>query len=316
MPINCAFCIFINLSCSTLFVFANHEGNHMKAHLEVVKTPPKSSFTAFRYTDDSFKSPWHYHPEFEVAYILKGSGLRYVGTTVENFSAGDLVLLGPHLPHCWKDNHPGSKTVESIIVQWKKEFLGEAFSCTAELSRIQDLLSIASKGVKFGRKVSSELDHKLKKLPETHSFERLLVFLDILNELANAPESEIICEHEFDFQLDYVDSDRINKVQKYVEENYQKKIRLSDVGSLVNMTEEYFSRYFSKVMDQPFFSYLNKYRVNMACRLLIESDVQVVEICYDCGYDSLPHFHRQFKKIKGMSPLKYREAYRPSFNIG
>lgn len=288
----------------------------MKAHLEIVKTPSKNSFTAFQYTNNSFKSPWHYHPEFEIAYIVRGSGIRYVGTSIENFSAGDLILLGSHLPHCWKDDDQTSTNVKSIIVQWKKEFLEEAFSCTTELSKIQDLLSLAYKGVKFGKDISAKLSKKLKKLPKINSFQRLILFLEILDEMASTKDCQLICEHDFNYRLKTTDSDRINKVQKYIEDNYQMKITLSDVASLVHMSEEYFSRYFSKIMDQPFFSFLNNYRINIACRLLIESDNQVAEICYDCGYDSLPHFYRQFKKLKGKSPLKYRNSYSPSLKVG
>ena len=88
-----------------------------------------------------------------------------------------------------------------------------------------------------------------------------------------------------------------------------KKISLEDIAKEVNMSEEYFSRYFSKIMKKSFFEFLNEYKINRACRLLIETDKSINEICYKSGFESIPFFYRQFKKFKHCQPKAYRLNY-------
>ena len=74
----------------------------IKASFEVLQTGNRQSFLVRRFDQWAFDGPYHFHPEYELTYITKGAGKRYVGSHMEDFSAGDLVLLGPNLPHCWK----------------------------------------------------------------------------------------------------------------------------------------------------------------------------------------------------------------------
>ncbi|RYZ97863.1 MAG: AraC family transcriptional regulator, partial [Sphingobacteriaceae bacterium] len=95
----------------------------------------------------------------------------------------------------------------------------------------------------------------------------------------------------------------------YIESNYDKKITLLMLSQKVFMSEESFSRFFSKVMKKPFFYFLNEYRINMACKMLIGTNEPVSQICYACGYESFPFFYRQFKKFKSCTPQKFRSNY-------
>lgn len=71
--------------------------------------------------------PWHYHPECELTYIIKGEGTRFIGDNVQHFSPGDLIFASPNLPHCWtnddSDNADPSRN-ELLVLQFKPEYLG------------------------------------------------------------------------------------------------------------------------------------------------------------------------------------------------
>jgi len=75
------------------------------------------------------------------------------------------------------------------------------------------------------------------------------------------------------------------------------------------MSEQAFSRFFTKMMGRSFITFLNEYRINIAARLLLDTDDSVSQIGYACGYESLPFFHKQFIKFRGSSPLAYRKKY-------
>src|SRR3546814_7114503 len=138
--------------------------------------------------------------------------------------------------------------------------------------------------------------------------------------LAETADTQLLCERGIAYPLNYEDNQRVNTVYSYIKEHYREKITLATLAGLVHMNEESFSRFFSKTMHKPFFTYLNEYRINMACKLLIETDMQVSQISYACGYESLPFFYRQFSKFRHMPPSSYKKQFqtaakRPCFHI-
>lgn len=281
----------------------------MKAQYEAITPLASNAFKAFLQEKKAFDAPWHYHPEFELTLILSSRGLRYVGNKVERFIEDDLVLMGPNLPHCWKNTHQDPAIASAIVIQWKEDFLGKGWMENPEFTPIRKLLQASSKGLKFDKTVALRLRKQFLEMLDFPPFEKLLTLLQILNELAQTNQRQVLCEQNFSNNLDLNDSERINEIYQYVEENYQEKITLATVAAQVNMGEESFSRFFSKTMKKPFFTFLNEYRVSIASKLLIETDLQVIRVCYNSGYESLPFFYRQFKKFKAYSPQKFRAVY-------
>lgn len=286
----------------------------MKANFEQVTLLPENSFRVFLHEKDEFDAPWHYHPEYELTLILESQGMRYVGNSMENFEAGDLVLLGPHLPHCWKNIGQQQHFSRAVVVQWQEQFLGEGWMDKPEFGRIHRLLELASQGIRFKEPVVHQVQEKIQQLPKLPPFQKLLQLLEILNLLAGTIELLLLCEQGLTYRLNQEYNQRISAVYNYIKEHYQEKIMLADIARLSHMSEESFSRFFSKIMHKPFFTFLNEYRINMACKLLIETDLQVAHIGYACGYESLPFFYRQFNKCKQMPPLAYRKRFRETIN--
>ncbi|MHA4739849.1 AraC family transcriptional regulator [Dyadobacter sp. MSC1_007] len=281
----------------------------MKAHYEQLAPLPEASFRVFLYEGAEFDAPWHYHPEYELTIILESQGMRYVGNSMENFEAGDLVLLGANLPHCWKNTPEMDVKAKSIVVQWPEQLLGEKWLEAPELKSVKKLLQQAGQGIRFPQSVAARVKENLQDMLEQSPFKRMISFLEILEYLAGVPDASLLCEQGFEYPLNYEDNQRINTVYNFIRENYQERITLAQVASLVHMSEEAFSRFFSKIMRKPLFTFLNEYRINMASKMLIETDMQVAEISYACGYESPPFFFRQFKKFGSMTPSAYRKRF-------
>lgn len=281
----------------------------MKAQFEKISSSTNSSFNAFIYEDENFDAPWHFHPEYELTYIVKGEGIRYVGNNVEKFENSDFVLVGSNLPHCWKNTIQNKGMVKSIVIQWKDTILGDNWIEKNEFQNIKNLLKKASKGVKFNLKSSKKMEIELNKILNKSPFEKLLSFIQLLEDLSDFKEVETLTSEGFTPTLNLKSNYRIEKVYDYVQKNYDKKIKLKEVSSLVSMGNESFCRFFKKSLNKSFFTFVNEYRVNLACKYLIETNKQVSQIAYDCGYESLPFFYRQFQKFMGCSPLQFKKMY-------
>ena len=280
----------------------------MKARLEKITSPPQNSFKAFRYTDKEFKAPWHFHPEYELTYIVSSNGMRYVGDSIMEFEKGDLVLLGSNLPHCWKNTKPQPEPAQSIVVQWPIDVLGKGWLEKNEFIPIRGLLQIASRGLKFEQCIIKNVAPIMERLLNRPPFEKIMLLLQVLNILAEISDYQILSGH-FTANLDYRANERINLIHNFINDNYRRRIALSEVAGLVDMGEETFCRFFKRTFNKTFFAFLNEYKIKMSCKDLIDTDLQVSQIAYRCGYESLPFFYRQFQKFMLCTPLVYRKKY-------
>ncbi|MGB5434492.1 MAG: AraC family transcriptional regulator [Maribacter sp.] len=286
----------------------------MKAQYEKITGSGESSFNAFVYENENFDAPWHFHAEYELTYIEKGKGIRYVGNSVEKFEEGDLVLLGSNLPHCWKNSPQNTTQVKSLVFQWDDHLLGSDWLLRNEFKTIRAVLNKASEGIKFNEKYAQGISEKLKEIMDFPPFTKLIGFLQLLEELSTTHEMETLTTSGFLPNLNRITNKRIDKVYDFVQNNYDKKIKLTDVSSLVSMGDEAFCRFFKKAFNKSFFTFINEYRINLACKMLIETNMQISQIAYSCGYESLPFFYRQFKKFMGCSPLVYQKKYVRAFS--
>lgn len=282
----------------------------MKPHYKLIASVESGLFKVeMQEGQKAFDYPWHYHPEYELTYILQGCGVRYVGNSIENFFEDDFVMLGSNLPHAYI-NTPCLEAPAKAIVVYMKEDLIKLFSIQRyEFERINTLLGLSRKGIKFDNTTARSLKNKMIKLLGLPPFEKLIMLLEILQELTNPEVCHFLCNPGFSYELNIANNQRINSVYQFIRKNYQRRITLAEIASVVNMNEAYFSRFFSKTMKKSFVEFLNEYRINSACRQLIETDRQVAEVCYDSGFESISYFYRQFKRFKHCQPNSYRSIY-------
>lgn len=118
----------------------------MRAKLELLSQKSNNrSFLCYEVKLPSFDFFWHYHPEYELTYIVKGSGKRLVGDSFENFHEGDLVLLGPSLPHTWFTEKKSKQNYKALVIQFSLNFM-EPLLQYSEMADIKKLLKKRIKG--------------------------------------------------------------------------------------------------------------------------------------------------------------------------
>ena len=276
----------------------------MEAALEHIELGTKQSILAFHYADNRFDAPWHFHPQYELTYIKESIGTKFIGDFVGPYEPGELVLLSANLPHCWKDQASKDSKAQSTVIQWNEGI----FAVVPELDALFRMLQTAAKGLIFDKAESLALIPKLDQLPMVTGRTLYMDLMSLLLELSTCSYTTL-SNARFSKNLSQEFSSRMAKIHDFIELQYHRKIYLKEIASLVNMSEQSFSRFFSKMMGRPFFTFLNEYRINVAGRMLIDTDWSVAQIGFACGYESLPFFHKQFNKFKGETPSRYRKRY-------
>lgn len=259
---------------------------------------------------------YHHHPEFELVFIEKGSGVRIVGDNIDEFKENDLVFLGPCLPHVWRCDSGYSKadgtfTGKGYVIQFLKEFLGSSFFNLPENRGLAAFLCHASRGCKFFGRTKAKLIEKIIAMQSMNPTERFYALFPIFEILANTEEYGFISSPAFHETNKMADSGPLRNVIEYLLKNFKNDIKLKDVLEIANMSNTQFFLSFKKMYRMPFKSYLLKLRIGCACRLLADPDRNVSQIAYESGFENLSNFNRHFKSIKGCTPTAYRKKLEP-----
>ena len=148
----------------------------MRARFEKVREP-NGSFTAYERVEPEFPFNWHYHPEFELTLIVDSEGQRLVGETLCDYKPGDLVLLGPNLPHSyrsWPASAGGAQAQRAIVIQFSKESFGATLLDLPEMSSVASMLKRSAMGLVFGEtKTGKDVESRLRQLPSLPSARRI-----------------------------------------------------------------------------------------------------------------------------------------------
>jgi YesN/AraC family two-component response regulator len=137
----------------------------------------------------------------------------------------------------------------------------------------------------------------IKRIEEAGSIEELT---DVLNVMV-----EQMAEQIFSFQ-GIRHAAALRKVERYLQDNYSRKISLKEVAEISGLSAPYFSTIFKEEMGENFSSYLNQLRVEKASQLLRETSQSLSEIAGACGFEDQSWFSKIFKTYTGLSPGKYR----------
>jgi len=272
---------------------------------EITPLASDDLFIVLNHPSAKFDYPVHHHSDFEINLVMDTSGKRVVGDSIEEFSSLDLVMIGPNIPHAWFSESEENNHV--VTIQFSDKLLNFPILEKRLFSNIKNLLIESQRGLAFSEKTQVEIKEKILKLTKMQGFQTVLEFLSILNELS-VSDRRVLVSNQYDSQLVVRTSKsrRITLVCDYIERNYAKTINLSDVASLVNMSESAFSHFFKKRTNTSYKDYLTNVRISHACQLLTKTTNSVAEICFACGFNNLSNFIRIFKKKKNNTPSDYR----------
>ena len=272
-----------------------------------------SIYAEVPHTYDQF----HYHHEYELHYNIMNQGTRFVGDSIEPFSNHELVLLGPNIPHYWKSDlcyyRKGSlKLAKVVVIQFLRNFAGEDFFALPEMKTTALLLEKARQGIIFQGDSVRKTGKKMIELTRESGRNRLLYLISILCDLSEIKDYKLLVSSGF-CQSYYKmhNEEKISDIYNFLVRNYHQEISLPEVAKHANMNPSAFCRYFRNATNKTFSEAINEIRVGIACKNLINTDLSISQIAYECGYMNVPYFNRQFKKLKNSTPLEFRMSHFP-----
>ena len=287
----------------------------MKPLFHKVPVKLQSSFSIRHDISPSFGNVWHYHPELELHFTIKGEGVRFIGDNISNFSPGEILLLGENLPHTWRSKEEyyqnnSDLNVEAIVIHFLPDCLGKYLLTLHEAYLITKFFEKEKSRMIFGGLAKEKLAQLMTTAVDATNLDRVIVLLSILKTMAETDEYKpVVNGHSAFYQSNESDTLRLNKVCNYTLSNYKKDITLEEIASISNLSVTSFCRYFKLMTKKTYYDFLIEIRISHACRALIEDKLPTEVICFDCGFNNVSNFYRHFKKVTGITPLEYKRKY-------
>jgi AraC-like DNA-binding protein len=261
-----------------------------------------------------FSTAFHFHAECQITYMVESEGKRIIGDSIENFEKGELIFLGSNIPHVWYnreayfDDKVNQKHARSISVFFNPDKLIELLVQLGDMQKMKAVLQVAGRGMKFYGETKSQLKKLLVQLvKEEEDFPKMILLFKILEVLTQTKEYDLLASQGYTNTYQLKDNDRMDKVFKYVFENFATDMQLDDVAALINMNKQAFCRYFKSRTQKTFVEFVNEVRIGHACKLITDGERQIGNLAYECGFNSLSNFNRFFKEAKGVTPRDYKK---------
>lgn len=262
----------------------------------------------------SSSKQYHYHEGYELLYSNENSGVRCVGDSIERFSQNDLVLIGRKIPHFWHSDEkhltgdPNFKT-RAIMVQFGEDFFSSTALGFQEFGDLKNLLNNATRGIQIRGIEAKVIGEKMVLLTRLNGWRRLLLLIEILSLMYEATNYRLLSSTSFSEDHKNGNEEKISKIFNLMVANYNHDLTLEEVAESANMCISAFCRFFKKNTTKTFSQLLNEIRIGFACKSLIYTENSISEIAFNSGYNNVPYFNRQFKRLKEVTPNEYRQKH-------
>ncbi len=281
----------------------------MRVEFEIVHPDEGSSFRLLHQKTIAEKHAWqyHYHPEYEIVCVLAGSGTRHVGNHFSSYENGDLVIMGPNLPHSgFGLNAHGLH--EEIVIQIKEEVFSQSLLTRPELGPLSPFLERVKYGVSFSGATKEKATKKLVRLLKLPAFERFIELIALLQFLATSTEYSMLNLPQGFLPLTVQKHhERLKSIFAYVEQHYDEEIEIKKVADIAHLTVPAFCNYFKKVMSITFTDFINQYRIQQAC-ILLHQEKSIADACFECGFNNVTYFNKVFKTIMKKTPSEFKKG--------
>ena len=263
-------------------------------------------------TAPNFYEYYHRHREFQITYIVKGSGAFMLGNLIRPCLEDQIFLIKPNDPHLFfKDERITTPSeIHVIHLFFSLEKLRPFFDM-AEMQAIKSLLYSLDASKLLPARFAVPLKELFLPLATDGGPSKLIKLLQLFKALVEQ-QDQFISMYSGLSKVNFPDADglRINTVIKYTLENYKRNITIEEIAAVVHLTPTAFCKFFKKHTQKTFVSFLNEIRIESACQLLVNKKVEsIAETAYRCGFNTAVHFNRVFLQVMKVSPKEFIAAH-------
>ncbi|MBC7828300.1 MAG: helix-turn-helix transcriptional regulator [Chitinophagaceae bacterium] len=273
---------------------------------------PGNIFSIREFNQPLFSSEFHFHEECQLAYIIKGSGKRIIGDSIDHFDENELVFIGSNIPHLWyntENKAAENKSLHSISLSLfisPKQLL-EHLTAFGNIHKIEQLFEKAQRGMFISGKSKIRIISLLKKATHQHGIRHIITLLQIIDLLSNTEEYKLLASSTYTNLFQWRDNERMNNVYDYLIKHFKQDISLKEVAEIASMNPHAFCRFFKSRTQKTLTQFINEIRIGHACKLLNNKNQSITQIAYKCGFNNVSNFNRFFKIVKNQSPRTYRK---------
>ncbi|MEO9965657.1 MAG: AraC family transcriptional regulator [Reichenbachiella sp.] len=278
---------------------------------------PKTDDSSFRVQVDQmpyFYDILHQHPESQITLIVKGHGTIIQGDYIGNFQAGDLYIFGANVPHVLKSDpvyyeEGSTRECHAICVFFDSESFGKDFFDLPEMRNVNDFMRRSVRGLKLLGDTKKKVSAVVAQMEDQDGITKIISLLNIFNLLSQTEEHIWLSKEPHNLNVDESEGKRLNDIFQFTMKEYHRPITLDEVAEVANMTPSAFCRYFKQRTRKTYVSFLNELRVSHACKLLLNKEINVTEVCYRSGFVNLSNFNRKFKSLTNHTPSQYQKVH-------
>ena len=272
---------------------------------------PKPHNDAIIYQEDHemiFYDKYHEHEEIQISFILEGRGTLIVGDTVNDYTNGDVLVIGSNLPHVFKSDVTFGQKSKMLTLFFTRTSFGPHFFEIEELKSASPFFKRSMNGFKTlsNKKKMADLFTSLK---VASKIDRFLILMNLIKLLSKA-KHERLSTFIYEKQYSDLEGKRMRDIMEYTMNNYQDSISLEDISNVATMTKNAFCKYFKKRTNKTYFKFLNELRIEQACKLLIsDRDMTIAEIAAHSGFNNISNFNRIFRRLKKSTPKQFAQLH-------
>jgi AraC-like DNA-binding protein len=285
----------------------------MRPFLERLIQPADASVALLdRRLEEAIPFQWHHHPEMELTLTLNSVGQRFVGDHVGRYEDGDLVLVGPNLPHTWASEarlDPG-RPHRALVAWFRYEWIEALAETSAELRPVLRLVRQARQGLRFSDGAAAGVAGAIQSLHGASPPRRLLGLLDVLGALAGDEAAEILAQAPALAPGGREGRDRVDRVLTCLHDRYADGVSLDDLAEVAALSPSGLHRLFRRQVGATISEYLLRLRLGDACARLSGTREPIGHVAVSSGFGTAGNFNRHFLRAKGVTPQAYRAAFR------
>ena len=276
---------------------------------------PKTSETSFTVQieeEPHFYDILHQHPETQITMIVKGHGTVIQGDYVGNFQSGDVFIIGANMPHVFKSDpsyydNSNKRECLGVNIFFESKSFGSHFFDLPEMRNASEFIKKSVRGLKLKGTTKLKVGKLIKNIHLQEGISRIISLLNIFNNLSASNEFNWLSKGQQKGVVNESEGKRLNDIFQFTMSEYHRPITLEEIAEVSNMTPSAFCRYFKQRTRKTYVSFLNELRVSHACRLLLNQDLNVTEVCYQSGFVNLSNFNRKFKAVTTYTPSQYQK---------